>query len=211
MECQEQINAFYNNKLKSGDLLYNSKTSQQVRFGAFLPNVSFRGKRLLDVGCGTGDFYDFLCAKDQAPAFYHGIDILPEVIRRGQASHATPDVRLEVCEDYLAQPFSGYDIVTGVDVFAFRFFAEAEQNQQHVLGRFFKKMYDEAEEAAGATFFSAEKYDTDVTEAVFSAHKVVETLLPLMPRIVLNHSFAPHVFTITAYKGPTPWHREMSG
>jgi SAM-dependent methyltransferase len=58
------------------------------------------GARVLDVGCGMGDFKDFLAARG-LEVEYVGIDVSPKMIEQGRARH--PGTRLEV-RDLLVDP-----------------------------------------------------------------------------------------------------------
>lgn len=52
---------------------WSSHEEQQVRFKAIANNVEFQGKRVLDLGCGLGELYDYL-SDNQCPGFYLGLD-----------------------------------------------------------------------------------------------------------------------------------------
>lgn len=60
--------------------LWNSRASQRIRFEIMAETFDFTGRRVLDAGCGMGDFLAFLEEIGQRPAGYTGIDALPTII-----------------------------------------------------------------------------------------------------------------------------------
>lgn len=57
---------------------YSSRESQFRRFAALARIANLKGKRVLDFGCGTASFAEYLKLVGQTPAFYCGVDIVPE-------------------------------------------------------------------------------------------------------------------------------------
>lgn len=57
---------------------YSSRESQFRRFAALARIADLRGKRVLDFGCGTASFAEYLFSIGQTPAFYCGVDIVDE-------------------------------------------------------------------------------------------------------------------------------------
>lgn len=73
---------------------YSSRESQFRRFAALARIGNLKGKRILDFGCGTGSLHEYLVSIGQAPAFYHGVDIVSEFfehayqkVPRGRFTH----------------------------------------------------------------------------------------------------------------------------
>jgi SAM-dependent methyltransferase len=57
---------------------YSSRESQFRRFAALARIADLRGKRVLDFGCGTASFAEYLASVDQMPALYQGVDIMTD-------------------------------------------------------------------------------------------------------------------------------------
>ncbi|MCF6334612.1 MAG: class I SAM-dependent methyltransferase [Spirochaetales bacterium] len=74
------------NKYSSGyEILdWENRASQIKRFEVLLNNVELTNKKLLDVGCGIGDLFEFL-NKNEPSVNYCGIDILPGMTGRAGA------------------------------------------------------------------------------------------------------------------------------
>ena len=60
---------------------WESLDSQVKRFEVLTNNVELSGKKLLDIGCGTGDLFGYL-KNQNINLSYYGIDILPKMIER---------------------------------------------------------------------------------------------------------------------------------
>lgn len=85
-----------------GALLWEDLHAQQVRFQALARNCPFRGRRILDVGCGRADFLDFLLEIGQAPSSYVGLEAQPWLARAARRKgHRGASI---VEGDFLAEP-----------------------------------------------------------------------------------------------------------
>ncbi|MCX7921488.1 MAG: class I SAM-dependent methyltransferase [Clostridia bacterium] len=75
------IKGYYEPNMKKGIADYRilgweSKEAQYLRFEALVSKVSLQGKKLLDVGCGAGNFLEYLNISGEE-VDYTGVDILP--------------------------------------------------------------------------------------------------------------------------------------
>ena len=60
--------------------LWRSKEGQILRFKTFCMFADFTNSTILDVGCGIGDFSEYLAVAEVAFDSLHGIDAMPEMI-----------------------------------------------------------------------------------------------------------------------------------
>jgi ubiquinone/menaquinone biosynthesis C-methylase UbiE len=60
---------------------WESEESQRLRFDVLVSNVDLNGKKILDVGCGLGNLFEFISSKG-IEADYTGVDILEKMIER---------------------------------------------------------------------------------------------------------------------------------
>ncbi len=89
---------------------WESQESQIKRFEVLSDNVELSGKKLLDVGCGTGDLFGFLINQG-LDVDYYGIDILEKMIDRAREIY--PDGRFFTGDIFKESNFSKkqFDIV----------------------------------------------------------------------------------------------------
>jgi len=121
MKRLERIARHYDELVRVGDenyavLDWESSDAQHKRFAAMVDNISLQGLSLLDVGSGLGDLWAYLRARG-LNVDYHGVDILPEMVRRACCQH--PDARF-TCADVFAQPQildHHYDVVYTSGIF----------------------------------------------------------------------------------------------
>jgi len=78
-----------------------------ARRRAFLLEHVRGGERVLDLGCGEGDFA--AAAAQAGPAEVLGVDVAAEAVRRARARH--PDLRFERVEDALPAQDASFDLV----------------------------------------------------------------------------------------------------
>ena len=72
---------------------WDSKESMETRFRAATEMYDFSDAVVLDIGCGFGDFYEFLTDRGQQPSEYYGIDISDEILAR--ARNRCPEATFE--------------------------------------------------------------------------------------------------------------------
>jgi len=208
MENQAKINEFYQKRLKEMGSFYITSASQMARFRSMTSHLNFKDKVVLDVGCGTGDFLSYLSRIDQWPRSYIGIDILDDALEIARSRFGgIEDVEFYKTFNYLEEDYAA-DIIIGIGLFSLRFVDDYEENYRLVM-RWFEKMYEDCREACGATFPSRYKWVVRPMEATFNPGEIFQLLCPKVGRLLIDHSYAPHVFTVIAKKGETPWHREV--
>ena len=92
--------------------LWVSKEGQQLRFQAFVDLIDFNGASVLDVGCGIGDFAQYLIEKQIQFRSFHGIDAMEAMVQTA-ISNSYPQCTFETV-DIVFHPESlqGYDWIT---------------------------------------------------------------------------------------------------
>jgi ubiquinone/menaquinone biosynthesis C-methylase UbiE len=89
---------------------WESLDSQLKRFDVLIKYAELSGKKLLDLGCGTGDLFGYLNTQN-INVNYFGIDILPRMIDR--AKEIYPEGRFITGDIFKESPFSKkqFDII----------------------------------------------------------------------------------------------------
>lgn len=69
-----------------GVLGWESEEAQRLRFDMLLSSVDLEGKVLLDVGCGTGNLFEYIQSRGIRIS-YTGVDILEQMIDRAKSKN----------------------------------------------------------------------------------------------------------------------------
>ena len=176
---------------------FRTRSSQEKRFEALLALGDFNGCRLLDVGCGFGDFLAFLQARDIRPQ-YTGIDLCEPMAARGRERFAD-DARFIACDVLEYQPDQMYDYVVASGLFGL----EAEGARERI-GPTLERMFSWANHGIAANFLSALSPVPVEARVYIEPAEMLEFGLMLTPAARLDHSYLPNDFTIHLYKTP-PW------
>jgi SAM-dependent methyltransferase len=101
---------------------WDHRSSMRTRFEAATTMYDFTDKRVLDVGCGFGDFYDYLVEQDQQPAEYYGVEISERVLEIAREEHASQHCTFER-RNVLVTPFEGeqFDIAVEFGILNYNF------------------------------------------------------------------------------------------
>ena len=92
--------------------LWQSKEGQRLRFQTFCDFVDFTDTSILDVGCGIGDFAEYLLQNNIMFHSFHGIDAMDAMIETA-TNRNLPRTTFETVDVFKNQTlFSGYDWIT---------------------------------------------------------------------------------------------------
>jgi len=195
---KEYVISFYNNALQMyGDrpesLRWTSK-GQLMHYESLLDiDRSIEGKKVLDYGCGKGDFYQFLKKRDISVQ-YTGFDINENLI--ALARQKFRECRFEVFDiesDVLDEDFD-YIFLCGVFNLKVKGISETIKNT-------LKKLFSHCRIALAFNALSAHNPQKD-----FELHYVVPeeifefAVKNLSPFVVLGHEKIPYDFTMFVYR-----------
>ena len=124
MNRKDTVRGHYEPRLdtfKEGHLVqdWESEQCQLRRFQVLLDRVDLSGKRLLDAGCGIGDFLSY-CVDRGLDVEYTGVDMLERMICEAQRRHPGG---VFVCADLVeSSPFeaASFDVVFCSGIFNLR-------------------------------------------------------------------------------------------
>ncbi len=203
---QKIVDEYYLEESKKGTNLYGSLASQRERFKNAVRYFDFDKKKILDIGCGRGDFLKFLLTSI-TPSKFIGIDPLEDMVKKSKnfGDSVVDKVNTAwVKKDYLdTEVEKGVDIITAFSIFDRRFgnMSDTVTYAKKML----EKMVHEAHEGVYVTFLSAYKTIDEEAQSLFYPEKVFQFAHILSERVVIDHSYMPHAFSVVIYKGKSVW------
>jgi len=204
---QEVVNKHYASELKEQTNLYGSPLSQTERFRNCLKYFSFKGKRILDIGCGRGDFLVYLEKKGQSPLFFSGLDPYGEMIKisKKRETSRTKTKTSWYCVDFLKARNYGADILTAFSAFDRKF--GNHPDSKIYVEKVIEKMIAEAKEGIYVTFLSAYKNINNYGEFLFYPEEVFRYARTFSERVIIDNSYAPHAFSLIVYTQKSDWRK----
>jgi len=199
-ESYKEVNArYYEQELArwGNDVhaLWGNTESQQERFQVLSELGDFSGKSVLDVGCGFGDFYDFLRGKG-IHFHYLGIDLSEKMIVI--AKQKFPEASFEV-RDILSKPLpdASFDFVVASGIFPLKI-----PRWMETTGHILSAMYKTCRIGTGVNFLSTFTIGKKFPGRYYANPAIVVDFAckNLSPRIVLRHDYRPNDFTLHIYK-----------
>lgn len=171
---------------------YGNSNSQFVKFKVLSEAFDYSNKRVLDIGCGFADFYNFLSLNFDNFDYY-GVDISSKMIETAKLRHPKIEIELRnVFENPIEEKF---DIVTSNGIFYL-----LGNDSKNLMQNFISKMFDMTEEIVA--FNSLSTWAEDQLEGEFYADPL-ETLdfcKTLTKWVTLRHDYHHRDFTIYMYK-----------
>jgi SAM-dependent methyltransferase len=180
---------------------FRNRSSQEKRFEALLALGDFHGRRLLDVGCGFGDFLAFLKARGIHPV-YTGLDLCEPMISRGRERFAAGEARFLVGDVLEYAPDQPYDFVVASGIFGLDAVGARERIRPTV-----ERLFEWARVGAAANFLSRRSPAPAAARVYVDPAELLELGLLLTPAVRLDHTYLPNDFTLHLYKTPA-WEAE---
>lgn len=136
---------FYTGLIRKYDIYSQSAVAwfdggQKTRFRELVKIIPDRTvpSTLLDVGCGTGDLWDFLLGNGYSAVDYTGIDALDEMVDSGKRKY--PGIKLNE-KEFLSDSFSDeFDILISSGAMNLRMFRTGKKQEEYIAG-FINKLY----------------------------------------------------------------------
>lgn len=173
---------------------WSSEDSQRLRFEVLCRNLNLKGKRILDVGCGLGDFVSFLNERTSGDFQYIGIDIVPDFIEQAKRDYVGKNINFVVGDIYKAV-FPPVDIAILSGALSFH----VEDNQK-LLHHTLAKMFEAVTESTALNFLSTYvDYQLDKNHH-YNPGEVFEYAKTLTPYVNLLHDYPLFEFTIQLFK-----------
>lgn len=191
---KEYVISFFDKLLQMhGDrpeaLRYSAK-GQLLRYEALLGiDTDISGKKVLDYGCGKGDFYQFLKNKN-IPVSYTGFDINENLISIAKRKFPESEFKtFDIEKDILTEDF---DYIFLCAVFNLKI-ERLDEMMQNVL----KRLFDHCRTALAVNALSAHDPNKDFQlHYVYPEDLLAFALTNLSPYAVLKQGSIPYDFTL---------------
>lgn len=121
MKKFEVIKSYYEENMAKGlpeygILGWESEEAQHLRFDAMLSKVDLDGKKLLDVGCGTGNLLEYIGSKGMKVQ-YTGVDILDQMIDIAKSKKLGADfIKADIFKENIFKD-SSFDVIYTSGIF----------------------------------------------------------------------------------------------
>ncbi|HUV72423.1 MAG TPA: methyltransferase domain-containing protein [Clostridia bacterium] len=193
---QKRIRDYYEDHLKKHGiydpqaLSWSSQEAQLIRFQALLGIGDLEGKSILDVGCGLGDFYQFL--KLNFDRFsYLGIDLVPKLVEKAKIKY--PRAKFKSW-DIMEFPQKTFDYVLASGIFSFKV-----ANHKKIYFEMIKKIYSLSRQATGFNMLDKEGHIDNELFAAYNSGQILDFCRSLSPKAKLINDYSPQDFTIFLY------------
>lgn len=174
---------------------FRNRSSQEKRFEALLALGDFHGRRVLDVGCGFGDFLSFLNGRGIRPV-YTGLDLCEAMVARGRERFGGKARFLD--GDVLDhEPDAPYDYVVASGIFGLDASGARERIYPTVA-----RMFEWAGVGLAVNFLSRHSPAHAEARVYVDPAEMLEIALALTPCARLDHTYLPNDFTLHLYKTP---------
>lgn len=170
---------------------------QLKRYEALCALGAFDGRSVLEIGCGSGDFYRYLRQSGARP-LYTGLDLSPLAVAECRERYREePDCRFELGEALHYQPSQPFDFVVASAGFGF-----AAPNAAGLLAPALTRLFSWCTRGVAATFPSLRAPARGPHLARIDPAFAVKAALRLTPAVRLAHDYLPVDFTVYLYRTP---------
>jgi ubiquinone/menaquinone biosynthesis C-methylase UbiE len=169
---------------------WGSRADQWLRFEVLGRGIDFSGKRILDVGCGLGDFVAFLEAGGQSNYSYTGIDLSSKLIEDATKRFGREDCTFAVA-DILNDSLEPFDVVVCSGALSFRL-----DDNLALAERMIARMFQLAREAVCVNFLSS-RVDYQLEKNFhYEPGRMLAYALSLSRWVRLHHDYPLYEFTL---------------
>lgn len=175
---------------------FGNKSSQDKRFDALLALGDFDGSRILDVGCGFGDFLSYLRDRAIEPV-YTGLDICEPMIERCVERFPASQGRFIAGDALDFEPDEHYDYVVASGLFGLDSVGARERIRPTV-----ERLFGMARAGAAINFLSSCSPRPAENRIYVDPRKALDAGLELTPAVRIDHTYLPNDFTLYLYKNP---------
>ena len=200
---KEHIIARYNNRIDQhgkniNGLASGTEERREIRFQVLTALGIGNGDRILDLGCGFGDYFDYL-NKNRLAVNYTGFDINPLIIE--EAKHKHPGLQFEVI-DVLNDTFPEFDYIVSTSCFNLPLIA---QDNYEFIEAMLKMCYQHAHKGVAVDFLSSYVDFLSRDGFHYSPEKILGIAKQITKRVCLRHDYPLYEFCIYLYRDFQGW------
>jgi SAM-dependent methyltransferase len=177
---------------------FGRRSSQEKRFAAALTLGSLHERRLLDVGCGFGDFLAWLAARGVRPR-YTGLDICPPMIERCRSRFKNTQARFVIGDALSYEPEEPFDYVVASGIFGY-----AAKGTRERVRPVLAHLFSLAEIGLAVNFLSGCAPRRSPGRLYVYPWDILQLTMGLTPAVRLDHTYLPNDFTLCMYR-TLPW------
>jgi ubiquinone/menaquinone biosynthesis C-methylase UbiE len=192
-------NRFKEHGINVSALASGSTEHQKIRFEALMKVGDLNNQTILDIGCGFGDFYNYL-KENGIKAKYVGIDICPPFV--DVCKERFPEATFEVCDIESSVPKGEFDYVISSQTFNNKL--QFDDNEK-VVRAVIKKGYEICKKGMAIDMLT--KY-VDFEEPhlhYYSPEEIFKFCKKLTKRVALRHDYPLYEFMVYLYKDFKGW------
>ncbi|CAM3904130.1 class I SAM-dependent methyltransferase [Vibrio aquimaris] len=200
MHILDRLNVylFHRNKSLNGRSLnykmqgWSSEKEQIIRFKAIANSADFSNKRVLDLGCGLGELYDYL-SQDKHLAFYLGIDQHWPFLKRAKKRIGSVQCRFRLA-DISRTPLPELDIIIASGSLNY------QSRQTDYLERMITRMYAAAKEVVIFNLLNKDVFLKPTLLKAYDKNDVLSFCHTLTPKVRVIDDYSTGDFTIVLEK-----------
>jgi len=206
LPLDSETSLFYEEHIRRFGFTYRAlgfgrRASQEKRFAAALGLGNLHGKRILDVGCGFGDFLAWLNARGIEPD-YTGVDICKPMIERCRKRFEGTNAKFMVGDALTFVPADPFDYIVASGIFGYN----AKDTRKRVQPTL-ERLFDLTHIGLAVNFLSRRAPAKSPGRLYLHPADVLQFALKLTPAVRLDHTYLPNDFTLCLYR-TAPWEQE---
>ena len=172
---------------------------QFVRYSILTEIGDVRQKKILDIGCGFGDYYGFLLSNG-IYTDYTGYDINKNFIDGAKQKY--PSGKFEIKDFFSEKIKEKFDIIVSSSSFNNKF---EELDNYTFVKKLMKKSYNICNEGVAINFMTSYvDYKLD-HGFYYEPEKIFKICKDLTNRVTLRHDYCLYEFTVYLYKSDCSW------
>ena len=181
----------------------NSGTEERrnIRFQNLLEIGIDQGDTVLDLGCGFGDFSQFLVEKGIVVKYF-GYDINPDLIHYARGKY--PDRYFEI-KDIINERFGDFDYIVSTSCFNLPLVG---QDNYAFLGELLEICYNHSKKGVAIDFLSAYVDFKSKEGFHYSPEKIFKIAKKITKRVQLRHDYPLFEFCIYMFPDFHGWSKE---